>query len=178
MAVTETYARAVIEYSRMKPLLVAADYTLEADTRVQALPEGTIAVRSLDWGVQVIYLEALTSTAATQGWANEGGQLVLTPAPTSTEAETAIQIVYLSLHLADDDAYPTLPTADLHFVDDLEQAILLEVEADEVAAGPALYTIGQTQVSRVAGLAYLKERAAALRNRVRAAIEEPFAIWS
>ncbi len=174
-----TYARAVVEYSRMKPLLVAADLTLEADTRVQTLPDGCLVVRSLDWGDQVTYFEALTSTAATQGWANEGGQLLVTPAPTATEAETDIQIVYLSLHLIDDeDAYPTLPAADLHFVDDLEQAITLELEADEVAAGPALYTVGQTQVSRVAALIYLKERAAGLRSRVRAALEEPFATWS
>jgi hypothetical protein len=181
----DTYQRAALEYSRMRPrrlsgtlTLASETLTLTADQKAQTVPEGCLAVTFVDWGLQVTLLEALTDTTTTQGWANEDGQLLLSPAP--TEDDDGITIMYLARHLPDEDTetFPTIPAEDLHYVDDLEQAILLEVEADEVAAGPTLYTIGQTQVSRVAALEYLAKRASSLRGRVRLALEDPFAVWS
>lgn len=179
-----TYKRAALEYSKMRPRSVTANITLVAADKDYALPADCLTVRAVEWGdVEISFTEAITSTSADKGWAVEAGMLYLTPAPTAADvtATPTIKIIYDGRYIPNDSTLvftPPLPATDVHHVDDLEQSILLEVEADDVAKGPAVYSIGQTQVSRAEALAYLLGRARELRSRVRAAIEDPLAIWS
>jgi hypothetical protein len=178
----DTYKQAGMEYSRMRPRLAFASLTPVADTKLQTPPADCLDVQSCSYGVRgepsEVYLD---ETGATAAWAYQPGQLFLTPAPTAdTEGVVAaITLVYSARHLPNEDqqTFPTIPVEHLHFVDDLEHAILLELEADDAARGPLVYSIGQTQVSRAEAVSTLRARAAQLRNRVRQAVEEPLALW-
>ena len=173
----ETYKLAALEYSRMRPRVAFASITPVADTKIQIPPADCLDIQTCSYGDRAepgeVYLDAGSATA----WAYVPGQLIVTPAPTGT---TAITLVYYARHLADEDTqtFPTIPVEHLHFVDDLEQAIILELEADDAAKGPMVYSIGQTEVSRAEAVSTLRARAAQLRTRVRLAVEEPLALWS
>ena len=77
-----------------------------------------------------------------------------------------------------EQAFPTFPAGDLGYVDDLEQAYLLDLQADDISSGPVSYSVGQTQVDREAAIADLRARALQLRTHVELALDEPFALWS
>lgn len=173
----ETFQLAALEYSKLKPRKRTATITTVIDQTEYALPADCLGVQYVAYGERSTFIEVLTNEGADQGWADEQGTLYITPAPSEA---TAIRIVYSGRHLGDEEqqTFPTIPAADLHHVDDLEQAIILELEADEVAGGPAKYTIGQTEVDRSAALKDLRGRAAQLRHKVELALEEPLAFWS
>ena len=175
----ETYKQAALEYSRMRPRVAFASVTPVADTKLQTPPADCLDIQSCTYGEPgepgEVYLD---ETGAVAAWAFVPGQLLLTPAPTAQTP--AFTLVYYARHLPDEDTqtFPTIPVEHLHFVDDLEQAIVLELEADDAARGPLTYSIGQTQVSRAEAVSTLRARAAQLRTRVRQAVEEPLALWS
>lgn len=180
----DIYKQAALEYSRMRPRVAFASLTPVADTKAQTPPVDCLDIQSCSYGARgepgEVYLD---TTGATAAWAYLPGQLLLTPAPAVDETlgtTTPFTLVYLARHLPDEDnqVFPTIPVEHLHFVDDLEQAITLELEADDAARGPMVYSFGQTQVSRAEAVSTLRARAATLRNRVRQAVEEPLAIWS
>ena len=173
----ETYRQAGLEYSRMRPRVAFASLTPVANTKLQTPPADCLDIQTCSYGDRGEPGEVYTDAGAATAWAYVPGQLILTPAPTDT---TAITLVYLARHLPDEDLqeFPTIPVEHRHFVDDLEQAITLELEADDAARGPMVYSIGQTQVSRAEAVNTLRARAAQLRDRVRLAVEEPLAIWS
>ena len=173
----ETYQLAALEYSKLKPRKRTATITTVVNQTEYPLPADCLGLQFVAYGEQATFIEVVTNEGADQGWAAEEGTLYLTPAPTEA---TAIRIVYSGRHLGDEDSqtFPTIPAADLHHVDDLEQAIILELEADDVARGPASYTIGQTEVDRSEALKDLRSRAAQLRDKVELALAEPLAFWS
>lgn len=173
----ETYKRAALDYSKMKPRLRAATITLVAAATEQTLPADCLWVKSLAYGSQGSLLEVLDETTGAQVWSDEGGQLVISPAPTE---DTTVRIIYYATHQPNEDtqAFPTIPAADLPYVDDLEQAHLLDMEADQVAGGPVTYSFGQTQVDRSASMEDLRMRALRLRTSVELALGEPLGSWS
>lgn len=176
MIAWETYKRAALDYSRLRPRQVVATVTPTPGERSVALPEDALGIVSVSYGVEVTPLEALTSGAETQGWAVTDRELLLTPAPTTDDP---ITIIYYARHLPDEDTqtFPTIPVAHLPFVDDLELALSLEAEADEMEQGPLRYAIGQTEINREKGPASLRARAASLRRRVAEQLDEPVALW-
>ncbi len=180
----DIYKQAALEYSRMRPRVAFASVTPVADIKTQTPPADCLDIQSCSYGVRgepsEVYLDDAGATAA---WAYLPGQLLLTPAPVVDETlgtTTPFTLVYYARHLPDEDTqtFPTIPVEHLHFVDDLEQAITLELEADDAARGPMVYSFGQTQVSRAEAVSTLRARAAQLRTRVRQAVEEPLALWS
>lgn len=174
----EIYRQAGLEYSRMRPRVAFASVTPVADTKLQNAPADCLDIVSCSYGERAELGEVyLDDAGATTAWAYQPGQLVLTPAPADA---TAFTLVYYARHLSDEDTqtFPSIPAEHLHFIDDLEQAITLELEADDAARGPLVYSIGQTQVSRAEAVNTLRARAAALRSRVRQAVEEPLALWT
>lgn len=180
----DIYKQAALEYSRMRPRVAFASVTPVADTKTQTPPADCLDIQTCSYGDRgepsEVYLD---ETGATTAWAYIPGQLILTPAPTVDETlgtTTPFTLVYYARHLPNEEqqTFPTIPVEHLHFIDDLEQAITLELEADDAARGPMVYSFGQTQVSRAEAVNTLRSRAAALRSRVRSAVEEPLALWS
>lgn len=173
----ETYKQAALEYSRLRPRVVVATITLPANTTLSVLPADCLRVRSLAYGVEGEMSEVIGGDGTTQAWAAESGQLAVVPAPA---ADTPVQIVYSARHVGDEDTqeFPTIPAADVGYVEDLEQAIILDLQADEIAGGPVVYAVGQTQVDRSAAVADLRQRALQLRMRVHLALDEPVGLWS
>lgn len=173
----ETHKRAAVEYSRIRPRLVSATIAPIAGQRQQALPTDVIAVIACSYGEETDLLDALQTTEAAPGWAADDVTLYLTPAPTSAAPVT---ITYYGLHLADEESlsFPTIPAAHRHFVDDLEQALVLELAADDANQGPLSYSIGQTAVDRSAGPVEMRLRATQLRERVSQALGGPLGAWA
>jgi hypothetical protein len=174
----DIYKQAGLEYSRMCPRVAFATVTPVADTKVQTPPTDCLDIQACSYGVRAEPSEVyLDDTGATTAWAHLPGQLLLTPAPADT---TTFTLVYSARHIANEDTqtFPTIPVEHLHFIDDLEQAITLELEADDAASGPMVYSIGQTQVSRAEAVNSLRARSMQLRTRVRQAVETPLALWS
>jgi hypothetical protein len=180
----DTYKQAGMEYSRMCPRIAFASFTAAADTKLQTPPVDCLDIQSCSYGDRAEPSEVyLDDVGATPAWAFLPGQLFLTPAPALDEelgTTTPFTLVYSARHLPNEDTqtFPTIPVEHLHFVDDLEQAITLELEADDAAKGPMVYSFGQTQVSRAEAVNTLRARAAQLRLRVRQAVETPLALWS
>lgn len=171
------YKQAALDYSRLKPRAVVATITLAADTTLHLLPADCLRVRSLVYGDEAEFSEVMLGNGTTQAWAAEGSQIAVVPTPAE---DIEVQIVYSGRHLPDEDnqTFPTIPVVDLGYVDDLEQAYLLDLQADDISGGPVSYSIGQTQVDREAAIADLRSRALQLRTRVQLALDEPFGIWS
>jgi len=172
----ETYRRAVIEYSRLRPHLVYEEWTPPAPgQKLQQLPEGAIGVQSINYGDWAPLNEVMLAGAGVTVWDDTSGQLALSPAPT---ADTRIAVVWKKVHpVGDDGATPTIPLDHIPYVEDLEQALVLEREADDIEQGPVTYAIGQTQISRDGAAAGLRTRAAQLRQKVEQALEDPLAVW-
>lgn len=172
-----TYQRAAVEYSRIRPRLVSATLTPAVGQKQQVLPEDVIAVIGCSYGEETDPLDAIQTADTTPGWAADDAALYLTPAPTSADPVT---ITYYGLHLADEESlrFPTIPAAHLHYVDDLEQALVLELAADEANQGPLVYSIGQTEVDRSAGPVEMRLRATQLRERVNQALGGPIGAWA
>jgi hypothetical protein len=173
----DVYKQAALDYSRLKPRTVVATITLPADTQIIALPADCLRVRTLVYGDEAEFTEVILGDGSTQAWAAAGTQLAIVP---TVAEDTPVQIIYSGRHLPDEDAqaFPTIPAADLGYVDDLEQAYLLDLQADDISGGPVAYSVGQTQVSREAAIADLRARALQLRTHVELALDEPFALWS
>lgn len=171
-----TYKRAALDYSRLRPREVVTTLTPTAGSRTLPLPEDTLSIVSVEYGSEVSLLEALTSAAETQGWAATDTELVLTPTPATDDP---ITVFYYARHLPNEgtQSFPTIPAAHLPLVDDLELALTLEAEADEMEQGPLRYAIGQTEISREKAPASLRARAAGLRKRVADLLDEPVALW-
>ena len=178
MQTWETYKRAVLEYSRLRPIQKTIAFEPTPATKVQILPSDCLMAQYVEYGELSTLQEVLTSDSTDLGWYEHQGALYLNPAP---ETADPITVLYSARYLPGDtevDGFtPELPEADLHFIDDLEQAILLELEAADIAKGPTHYAVGQTQISRTAGLLYLQSRARELRQRVELALGEPVALW-
>lgn len=171
-----TYKRAALDYSRMRPREVVTTLTPVVGSRTLPLPNDALKIVAVGYGPEVSLLEALTNDTGTKGWASSDTELVLTPAPATTDP---ITVFYYARHLPDENTqtFPTIPVAHLPYVDDLELALILEAEADEMERGPLRYTIGHTEISREKSPALLRERAAALRKRVTDLLDEPVAVW-
>lgn len=172
----ETFKLAALEYSKLKPRKRLATITTVIDLGEYGLPADCLSVQYVAYGERATFIEVVTNAGADQGWADEEGTLYITPLPTE---ELPVQMVYYGLHIGNEDTqlFPTIPAADLHHVDDLEQAIRLEIEADEMAGGPVSYSIGQTEVDRTAAITDLRARAQQLRHKVENALGEPLALW-
>ena len=95
----ETYKRAALEYSRMRPRRVLATITLTADTKAQTAPAACLDIQSLAWGdraeVGEVYLD---DVGTVQAWAFEPGTFLVTPAPTADDTLT-VNIIYLAQHV-------------------------------------------------------------------------------
>lgn len=171
--------RAALEYSRLRPRLVYEDWTPTPDTKIQQMPTGTIGVQSIDYGLWVPSGELHFSTGTEQGWDDSvgSGQLILHPAPAAGDT---IQVVWKQVHQPDEgqQTHPTIPAEHSHFIDDLELALHLDIEADSIQQGPVIYTLGQAEISREEAADGLRRRAADLRQRVQDALGEPLAYWS
>lgn len=177
MIAWDTYSRAALDYSRLRPRRLTTAVTPTIGERRIALPSDALAVLTVvNGGDEIDLLEALTDETGTAGWACTDTELVVTPAPTTADP---ITIIYEARHLPDELAqtFPTIPAAHLPLVDDLEQALVLDAEADTIAQGPMRYVFGQTDISREKAPAELRARAAALRQRVRDLLDEPVAFW-
>lgn len=178
MQTWETYKKAVLEYSKLKPIIKTLAFVPTVDTKVQTLPTDCLIATFVDYGELSTFQEVYVSETADQGWYENKGTLFLTPAPTTTDPITVIYSAqYVPGATVVDGFTPALPEADLPYIDDLEQAIILEAEADDIAKGPTAYSVGQTQISRSAGLVYLQQRARELRQRVAQSLSEPVALW-
>lgn len=180
----ETYKRAVLEYSKLAPRLVTTTLTPLPAVKLQTLPADCLWVQYLAYGEQGGFQEVFLDEVGTLGWANENGLLIITPILELAEDQEELDplaIIYWARYTTDDNTEtvtPTIPVAHQHLVDDLEQAIILEVEADEVARGPATYAIGQTQVDRSKALVDLRMRSMTLRTRVSQSLDTPLGLWA
>ena len=182
MQTWETYKRAVLEYSKLRPITKTLAFVPTVDTKVQVLPTDCLMAQFVDYGELSTFQEVFVSETTDQGWYENKGALFLTPAPTTVDPITVIYSArYVPTEPTGTEVFgtftPDLPEDDLHLIEDLEQAIILEAEADDIAKGPTHYVVGQTQISRSAGLLYLQQRARELRTKVEQALGEPVALW-
>lgn len=177
MQTLETYKRAVVEYSRLRPRIEFEQWTPPTPgEKLQAMPADAIGVASLEYGVWAPLNEVMTATETNILWDDSSGQLALNPAPTE---ETTVAVVWKKVHpVTDEGVTTTIPIDHLPYVDDLEQALLLELAADELNEDPVEYTVGQTKVSRFGAAATNTTRAAQLRQKVIQALEDPLAMWA
>jgi hypothetical protein len=173
------WKRAVFEYSNIRPRLIyQIDWAPTADVKAQSFPSSDIiGVERMNYGAQESLYVVLSDEAANQGWAEERGQLALTPAP---PADTTVLVVWRAEHQPDEDTqtFPTMPKADQPVVDKLYAAMLLEEDAENILRGPIKYTIGQKSVSRETAADGLLRRARDLRNEVMLQLASPAADWA
>lgn len=172
------WKKAVFEYSNIRPRLVYELWEPEADVKVQSFPSADIiGVERMDYGAQESLFAVLIAGEAETGWAEERGQLALTPAPATG---TTISVIWRAEHLPVelDQTFPTLPRADQPAVDKLYAAMVLEEDAENILRGPIKYTIGQKSVSRETAAEQLLRRAGHIRNEVMLQLASPTADWA
>src|SRR5690349_6997220 len=125
----ERLKTAAIEYAAYRPKLVYEAFVPLVGLQVQTVPENTIGVESINYGVELTLAEVMTPDEGVQGWCFSNGLLYLTPAPADA---TPLNIVWRQLHPADEIArtFPTISATDMLLVQMLADA----VEADEEQA--------------------------------------------
>lgn len=172
----DTFQRAAMEYSRLRPRRTQATITLAVGVSEYQLPSTALpnTVTFSSYGDEGTFEEVMLPDNATPSWAVVDNTLFIAPAP--TEAGT-MTVIFSSYHPATGETFPTIPAAHISYVEDLEEAIILDLEADDVSRGPVVYAVGQTQVSREAALTDIRTRARDIRTRVAQALGEPLALW-
>lgn len=171
------YKRAVFEYSSIRPRLLYQSWSPTVGVKSQSFPSlDIIGVEQMNYGAKESLFVVLSDELENAGWAEERGQLALTPAPI---LGAIILVVWRAEHLPNEIAqlFPTLPRADQPIVDKLYNALLLEEQAEDILAGPIKYSIGQKMVSRETASTGLLGRAGDLRNEVMLQLASPAADW-
>lgn len=173
---------AVRFYSLYRPRLVYEAMAPTAGSVEQRVPAGTFGVKRLSYGTEVAYdelMDAVFNVSVIELWAYNQEKLYLSPAPATA---APIAVVWKKFHLPDETSrtHPTVPAKDKWIVDLLVASEIADEEQAAVEMGLSGYSIGGTSIrwAQQGGASSTgTTRAARLRARAIAALEEPLAEW-